>query len=50
MHRRASDQDLFQVFFYDPNGIKLELNFFAAEAEGIEAGLLATELMHAAPR
>jgi len=49
-HRRASGQDLFQVFFYDPNGIKLELNFAAAEAEGIQADLLATELMHAAPR
>ena len=31
--RRANGQALFQLFFYDPNGIKIELNFDAAEAE-----------------
>ena len=35
--RRANGQALFQVFFQDPNGIKIELNFAAAEAEGVEA-------------
>ena len=29
--RRANGQALFQLFFYDPNGIKIELNFDAAE-------------------
>ena len=32
--RRADDQALYQVFCYDPNGIKVELNFPAAEAVG----------------
>jgi catechol 2,3-dioxygenase-like lactoylglutathione lyase family enzyme len=32
--RQANDGDLFQLFFRDPiNGIKVELNFAAAEAE-----------------
>ena len=31
--RRARGQALFQVFFLDPNGIKIELNFAAAEAD-----------------
>ena len=31
--RRAKGQALFQVFFLDPNGIKIELNFAAAEAD-----------------
>jgi hypothetical protein len=29
--RRANGQALFQLFFYDPNGIKIELNYDAAE-------------------
>ena len=29
--RRANGQALLQLFFYDPNGIKIELNFDAAE-------------------
>jgi catechol 2,3-dioxygenase-like lactoylglutathione lyase family enzyme len=33
--RRANGQALFQVFFHDPNGIKIELNYAAAEAEGV---------------
>jgi len=39
--RRASGQALFQLFFYDPNGIKIELNFDAAEADGVEAEIVA---------
>jgi catechol 2,3-dioxygenase-like lactoylglutathione lyase family enzyme len=31
--RRANGQALHQVFFLDPNGIKIELNFPAAEAD-----------------
>jgi catechol 2,3-dioxygenase-like lactoylglutathione lyase family enzyme len=46
-HRRANGQALFQVFFYDPNGIKLEFNFAAHEAEGIAAELLASDLIKA---
>lgn len=33
--RRASNQALYQLSLYDPNGIKVELNFDAAEAEGL---------------
>ena len=43
--RRANGQALFQLFFYDPNGIKIELNFDAAEAEGIAPGLMASDLI-----
>ena len=45
--RRASGQALFQLFFYDPNGIKIELNYDAAEAEGIAPELMASELIKA---
>jgi catechol 2,3-dioxygenase-like lactoylglutathione lyase family enzyme len=31
--RRANGQALYQLFLYDPNGIKIELNYAAAEAE-----------------
>jgi catechol 2,3-dioxygenase-like lactoylglutathione lyase family enzyme len=41
--RRANGQALFQLFFYDPNGIKIELNYDAAEAEGVEAELVASD-------
>ena len=41
--RRANGQALFQVFFYDPNGIKIELNYDAAEADGVEAELVASD-------
>ena len=43
--RRANGQALFQLFFYDPNGIKIELNFDAAEAEGIAPELMACDLI-----
>lgn len=43
--RRANGQALFQLFFYDPNGIKIELNYAAAEAEGIAPELMASELI-----
>jgi len=41
--RRANGQALFQLFFYDPNGIKIELNYDAAEADGVEAEVVASE-------
>jgi catechol 2,3-dioxygenase-like lactoylglutathione lyase family enzyme len=47
--RRANGQALFQVFFYDPNGIKIELNYDAAEAEGFAAELTATDLIAGKP-
>ena len=43
--RRANGQALFQLFFHDPNGIKIELNFDAAEAHGIEPELMASDLI-----
>jgi catechol 2,3-dioxygenase-like lactoylglutathione lyase family enzyme len=45
--RRANGQALFQIFFHDPNGIKIELNYAATEAEGIEPELMASDLMKA---
>jgi catechol 2,3-dioxygenase-like lactoylglutathione lyase family enzyme len=43
MQRRANGQALFQLFFYDPSGIKIELNYDAAEAEGVTAEVTASE-------
>jgi catechol 2,3-dioxygenase-like lactoylglutathione lyase family enzyme len=43
--RRANGQALFQLFFYDPNGIKIELNYDAKEAEGIASELMASDLI-----
>jgi catechol 2,3-dioxygenase-like lactoylglutathione lyase family enzyme len=43
--RRANGQALFQLFFYDPNSIKIELNYDSAEAEGIEPELMASDLI-----
>jgi hypothetical protein len=42
--RRANGQALYQLFMYDPNGIKVELNFDAAEAQGIEPEVTAEKL------
>jgi catechol 2,3-dioxygenase-like lactoylglutathione lyase family enzyme len=47
--RRANGQALFQLFFHDPNGIKIELNFNAAEAEGIAPELMASDLIKTIP-
>ena len=43
--RRANGQALFQLFFHDPNGIKIELNYDAAEAEGVAPELMASDLI-----
>lgn len=43
--RRANGQALFQLFFFDPNGIKVELNYAAEEAEGIAPELMASDLI-----
>jgi hypothetical protein len=42
--RQVSDQGLYQLFLFDPNGIKIELNFANAEAQGLRAELTASEL------
>jgi catechol 2,3-dioxygenase-like lactoylglutathione lyase family enzyme len=42
--RMVSDQGLYQIFMLDPNGLKIELNFANAEAEGIEPELMASDL------
>ncbi len=43
--RRANGQALFQLFFHDPNGVKIELNYAAEEAEGIAPELMASDLI-----
>jgi catechol 2,3-dioxygenase-like lactoylglutathione lyase family enzyme len=43
--RRANGQALYQLFMYDPNGIKVELNFDASEAEGMVPEVTAEGLM-----
>ena len=42
--RMVSDQGLYQLFLFDPNGIKIELNFANAEAAGLRPELLASDL------
>lgn len=42
--RQVNDQGLYQLFLFDPNGIKVELNFANAEAAGLKAGVMASEL------
>jgi catechol 2,3-dioxygenase-like lactoylglutathione lyase family enzyme len=42
--RMVSDQGLYQLFMLDPNGVKIELNFANAEAEGIAPELMASAL------
>jgi catechol 2,3-dioxygenase-like lactoylglutathione lyase family enzyme len=43
--RRANGQALYQLFFHDPNGIKIELNFPGEEAQGIAPELMASDLI-----
>ena len=42
--RRANGQALYQLFMFDPNGIKVELNFDAAEAQGMEPDVTGARL------
>ena len=42
--RQVDDQGLYQLFMFDPNGIKIELNYAKAESEGLRAELKASEL------
>ena len=47
--RQVNDQGLYQLFLFDPNGVKVELNFAAAEAKGRKAPVMASALPDAAP-
>ena len=42
--RQVSDQGLYQLFLFDPNGIKIELNFDAEEAAGLNPEVMASDL------
>jgi catechol 2,3-dioxygenase-like lactoylglutathione lyase family enzyme len=42
--RKVDDQGLYQLFMFDPNGVKIELNYANAEAAGLRAGVMASEL------
>ncbi len=42
--RQVDAQGLYQLFLHDPNGVKIELNFDAAEAKGRKPELMATDL------
>ena len=42
--RQVSDQGLYQLFMFDPNGVKVELNYSNSEATGLKAELMASEL------
>src|SRR5437867_12712083 len=42
--RRANGQALYQLFMVDPNGIKVDLNFDDAEAQGLEPEITAEKL------
>jgi len=42
--RQVNDQGLYQLFLFDPNGVKVELNFANAEARGIRPELMAADL------
>ncbi len=42
--RQVNDQGLYQLFLIDPNGVKIELNFAAAEAKGRKAEVMASAL------
>jgi catechol 2,3-dioxygenase-like lactoylglutathione lyase family enzyme len=41
--RQVDHQGLYQLFLLDPNGVKVELNFAAAEAAGRRAAVMASD-------
>ena len=45
--RQVDDQGLYQLFMFDPNGVKIELNYANSEAEGLQAELMASNLRSA---
>lgn len=42
--RQVDSQGLFQLFLFDPNGIKVELNYSNTEAVGVDAEVVASDL------
>jgi len=42
--RQVDDQALYQLFLFDPNGVKVELNFASAEAAGRRAVVTEADL------
>ena len=42
--RQVDDQGLYQLFMFDPNGVKIELNYSSTEAVGLRAEVKASEL------
>ena len=42
--RQVDNQGLYQLFLFDPNGVKVELNFAASEAKGRKVGVMASEM------
>ena len=42
--RQVDDQGLYQLFMFDPNGIKIEVNYSNTEAQGLHAEVTASEL------
>jgi catechol 2,3-dioxygenase-like lactoylglutathione lyase family enzyme len=42
--RQVDAQGLYQLFLFDPNGVKVELNFAAGEAKGRRAEVMASDL------
>jgi hypothetical protein len=48
--RQVDDQGLYQLFLFDPNGVKVELNFSASEVKGRKADVMASKMQaEAAP-
>jgi hypothetical protein len=45
--RQVDDQGLYQLFLFDPNGVKIELNFASSEVKGRKPELSAKELTSA---
>lgn len=41
--RQVDNQGLYQLFLFDPNGVKIELNFAAAEGKGRRAEVMASD-------
>ena len=42
--RQVAAQGLYQLFLFDPNGIKIELNFDAEETVGLQPEVMASDL------
>jgi len=42
--RQVSEHGLFQIFVFDPNGVKIELNYENSESENVTPELLASAL------